>query len=69
MFGDFADRTCFVKSDYEAVKSTKDIQVRGEYDPRKGFSWTAEEMMEDFQEFVATAVHITDLLPGSDLTE
>ena len=69
MLGDFAAHTHFVKSDYEAVKSMKDIQVQGECDPRKGFSWTAEKMMEDFQEFVATAVHITDLLPSSDPTE
>lgn len=69
IFGDFADRAHIVKSDYEAVKSTKDIDVRGECGPRKGVFWTADQMMEDFQEFVATAVHITDLLPASDLTE
>ena len=35
----------------------------------RGSPGLLKKMMEDFQEFVATAVHITDLLPGSDLTE
>ena len=68
-FGDFAPHAHFAKSDYEAVKSTKDMRVPGEDVLRKGSHWTAEEMMRDFEEFVATAVHIADLLPGSALTE
>ena len=69
IFGDFARRAHFSKRKYEPVKSTVDMRVPKEDDPRRGSRWTAEEMMEDFEDFVATAVHIADLLPSSDLTE
>ena len=69
IFGDFAPRACFSKHEYEPVKSTKDMWLPGEDAPRKGSLWTTEEMMEDFEDFVATAVHIAGLLPSSDLTD
>ena len=68
-FGDFAPHARFAKSDYKPVKSTMDMRVPGEDVLRKGSHWTAEEIMGDFKAFVATAVHIADLLPGSALTE
>ena len=67
MFGDFAPRAHFSKREYEAVKSTVDMRVPREDDLRKGSLWTAEEMMEDFDDFVATAVHIADFLSSSSL--
>ena len=45
------------------------MRVPGEDVLRKGSHWTAEEIMGDFEAFVATAVRIADLLPGSALTE
>ena len=38
----------------------------GEDAPRKGSLWTAEEMMEDFEDFVAAAVDIADLLTTTE---
>lgn len=55
LFGDFAAQ----------VQSTKGMQTSREDDPRKESLWTAEEVMEDFQEFVATAINIADLLTES----
>ena len=66
MFGDFASNANFSKSEYAAVKSTKDMWLPGEDVPRKGSLWTAEEMMEDFEDFVATAVDIADLLTTTE---
>ena len=59
-FGDFAPQARFAKSDYKPVKSTMDMRVPGEDVLRKGSPWTAEEIMGDFEAFVATAVHIAD---------
>ena len=60
MFGDFVGRAQF----------TRNLRMPGEDYLCKESLWTAEEVMEDFQEFVATAINITDLLteslPGSD---
>ena len=67
IFGDFARRAHFSKREYEAVKSTVDVWVPREDDPRKGSHWTAEKMMEDFDDFVATAVYIADFLSSSSL--
>lgn len=67
MFGDFASHANFSKSEYAAVKSTKDVWLPGEDTPRKGSLWTAEEMMEDFEDFVATAVDIADLLTTTEI--
>lgn len=47
------------------MQSTKSMQTSREDDPRKESLWTAEEVMEDFQEFVATANSIADLLTES----
>ena len=67
MFGDFAAHAHFSKSEYEAVKSTVDMWLPGEDIPRKGSLWTAEEMMQDFDDFVAAAVDIADFLSSSSL--
>ena len=69
IFGDYAPHAHFSKHEYEPVKSTVDMRVPKEDDPRKGSRWTAEERMEDFEDFVTTAVRIAGLLPSSDLTE
>ena len=69
IFGDFAPRAHFSKHEYELVKSTVDMRVPKEDDPRRGSCWTAEEMMEDFEDFVATVIRIAGLLPSSDLTK
>ena len=47
------------------MQSTKSMQTSREDDPCKESLWTAEEVMEDFQEFVATANSIADLLMES----
>ena len=65
IFGDFASHANFSKSEYEAVKATVDMWLPGEDIPRKRSLWTAEEMMQDFEEFVATAVCIAELLTES----
>ena len=66
MFGDFASDANFSESEYAAIKSTKDMWLPGEDVPRKGSLWTAEEMMEDFEDFVTTAVDIADLLTTTE---
>ena len=59
----------FLSMNMKLVKSTVDMRVPKEDDPRRGSCWTAEEMMEDFEDFVATVVRIAGLLPSSDLTK
>jgi len=43
-----------------------DVRIPKEDTPRKGSPWTSEEVMNDFEEFFATAVEIVGLLTKDD---